>query len=381
MIQTLLEEPRPTNLETATLLSRTSRFATARDTHTASRGLGALAARTTVLRAALLLSLILVQSFGGGEAWSQQTPTAGSDGPAIEAGGLEAVTDGPSLSAVPPVSPASPTTPAAPSAGPVQTPTVQPQGQTEPLTDPGGAVPSNIAWPSFDVRSNLDFASKGGPVVAILLVMSLLATTVMIGKTAQFLWAGLGSDGVGRRAVDQVINGDPQAALRTLEHRTTPSARSLAHGIAALQNGIAEPVVREDVERVAREELSAARSYMRVLEATVQIAPLLGLFGTVIGMIDAFQALQGAGAQADPAVLAGGIWVALLTTAVGLGVAIPVAFVSTWLEGRIEREREVTESVLTSLFTRRAQSSPGQGQTRLRDEAATAQTGIQTAAE
>ena len=57
----------------------------------------------------------------------------------------------------------------------------------------------------------------------------------------------------------------------------------------------------------------------------------MGLFGTVLGMIDAFRALQAAGDAVDPSVLAGGIWVALLTTAAGLGVAMPTSLALTFL--------------------------------------------------
>jgi biopolymer transport protein ExbB len=56
-------------------------------------------------------------------------------------------------------------------------------------------------------------------------------------------------------------------------------------------------------------------------------------------MIEAFQAMQAAGATVDPGVLAGGIWVALLTTALGLAVAIPAALILTWFEARVARER------------------------------------------
>ena len=112
-------------------------------------------------------------------------------------------------------------------------------------------------------------------------------------------------------------------------------------------------LVREDAERVALEQIASARSYLRAIEAVVQIAPLLGLFGTVIGMIQAFTALQMAGAEADPAVLSGGISVALLTTAVGLAVAIPAAFALHWLEGGVDRLTTNIESALTSLFTGR----------------------------
>ena len=64
----------------------------------------------------------------------------------------------------------------------------------------------------------------------------------------------------------------------------------------------------------------------------------MGLFGTVLGMITAFKDLQSAGNAVDPSILAGGIWVALLTTAVGLAVAMPVSVILTWFETRVENE-------------------------------------------
>jgi hypothetical protein len=77
----------------------------------------------------------------------------------------------------------------------------------------------------------------------------------------------------------------------------------------------------------------------RLLDSIAQIAPLLGLFGTVLGMIAAFQALQASGQSVDPAALAGGIWVALLTTAGGLAIAMPTSLALTWLESRTEADR------------------------------------------
>lgn len=78
---------------------------------------------------------------------------------------------------------------------------------------------------------------------------------------------------------------------------------------------------------------------MKALDTIAQLAPLMGLFGTVLGMIDAFQALQEAGSNVDPSILAGGIWVALLTTAVGLAVAMPITLILSYFETRIENER------------------------------------------
>ena len=98
-----------------------------------------------------------------------------------------------------------------------------------------------------------------------------------------------------------------------------------------------EPAQREEVERVARAKLEAARRGLRGLDLVVTVAPLMGLLGTVLGMIEAFQALEAAGARADPSTLAGGIWVALLTTAMGMGLAIPAGVALAGFEGVIDR--------------------------------------------
>ena len=80
----------------------------------------------------------------------------------------------------------------------------------------------------------------------------------------------------------------------------------------------------------------------------LHLSPLLGLLGTVIGMIDAFGALAASPQAADPRLLASGIWTALTTTAVGLAVALVAYFVAAWLEGRIEDERQTIELVISS---------------------------------
>jgi biopolymer transport protein ExbB len=109
---------------------------------------------------------------------------------------------------------------------------------------------------------------------------------------------------------------------------------------------------REDTTRIARALLAELRSGLRPLDLIVTIAPLLGLLGTVLGMIAAFQALQEAGAQADPATLAGGIWQALLTTAMGMAVAIPASMALTWFDSIADRLQAEMEDDATRIFTR-----------------------------
>ena len=76
-------------------------------------------------------------------------------------------------------------------------------------------------------------------------------------------------------------------------------------------------------------------------------------------MIDAFRELQAAGDAVDPSVLAGGIWVALLTTAAGLAVAMPTSLALTFFESRAARERALADLALESLFHPIAGASAG----------------------
>ena len=99
---------------------------------------------------------------------------------------------------------------------------------------------------------------------------------------------------------------------------------------------------------------------MRALELIANLSPLLGLLGTVLGMIQAFQKLESAGNQVDPALLSGGIWQALLTTAVGLIVAIPALIAHQWLDRRIDRCAHVMEDYTTRVFTTFTNQKPAE---------------------
>ena len=210
----------------------------------------------------------------------------------------------------------------------------------------------------IDLSAATDLIERGGPIVTILAVMSVVALTVILLKSFQFLVQGIGSTRRTEHALAAWFAGQREEAIKALSRAWNPTAIILRHAMSGMENGIEESRIREDAERVALTLLADAKAYLRVLESISQIAPLLGLFGTVIGMMTAFQALQTSGANADPAVLAGGIWVALITTAVGLAVAIPTAFSLYWFEGRIERETTLIESSLTSLFTERLKARP-----------------------
>ncbi|WMT91275.1 MotA/TolQ/ExbB proton channel family protein [Pelagibacterium sp. H642] len=187
----------------------------------------------------------------------------------------------------------------------------------------------------------------GGPVVALLLALSVFAVALIALKLFQFWRRGLGRLGRPENAVTLWRAGRPGDALAACADSRSIISRSLEAGMTARLDGADAQTVESEATRVAGRELHDLQKGFRTLDAIAQISPLLGLFGTVLGMIEAFQAMQSAGAAVDPSVLAGGIWVALLTTAVGLAVAMPVSILLTMLETRVDNERAALEDLVT----------------------------------
>lgn len=203
-----------------------------------------------------------------------------------------------------------------------------------------------IAWERLT-----GFLGAGGPVVLILGVMSVFALTIVLVKLWQFRVLRIAE----RRSVDEALAlyraGHLEDALARGEAARNPAAQALARALRGIRRGLPEPKVREEVMRYGREALEGLRTGLRPLEVIGSLAPLLGLFGTVLGMIKAFRQLEMAGNQVNPSVLSGGIWEALLTTAVGLAVAIPVVALLNWLERRIERLAHRMDDAVTQVFT------------------------------
>ncbi|WP_018870593.1 MotA/TolQ/ExbB proton channel family protein [Thioalkalivibrio sp. ALgr3] len=195
------------------------------------------------------------------------------------------------------------------------------------------------------------FLDAGGPVVAILLVASVVALAFVLVKLWQLWQLRVTDVRPAEQALELFHGGDSEAAIRHAEATPNPAARAVARGIRGLRSGVPEATVREEVVRYGNATIQSLRQGLRPLEVIGALAPLLGLLGTVMGMIRAFQALEEAGSQVDPAILSGGIWEALLTTAVGLAVAIPVVAALNWLETRVERVAHRMDDAVTRLFT------------------------------
>lgn len=214
-----------------------------------------------------------------------------------------------------------------------------------PLTVEPAAEPEMLA-------QALEWLSAGGPVVAILLAMSVIAVAIVSLKLWQFWSARIGDRETARRGLALYRAGKTARAAETLRSTPNPAARVLLLAMRGrARRDLEEAKVREEVTRAGLDMLETLRGHMRPLEVTATLAPLLGLFGTVLGMISAFQQLEQAGNRIDPAILSGGIWEALLTTAVGLAVAIPTVAAVNWLERAVDRLAHDMDNLVTQVFT------------------------------
>lgn len=194
------------------------------------------------------------------------------------------------------------------------------------------------------------FIDVGGPVVAILLLMSVIAVAVVLFKLWQFHMAGVGRHSALKTGLLLWDKGERKPALGQIKASPSHLAGLLEGAMGAVSDHPDAQGLPDRLEAGAEAQLTRLESAFRILDSIAQLAPLLGLFGTVLGMIEAFQQLQGAGSSVDPSLLAGGIWVALMTTAVGLAVAMPTSLLLTWLESRVARERVFADTALQRIL-------------------------------
>lgn len=196
------------------------------------------------------------------------------------------------------------------------------------------------------VEALAGIAALGGPVVVILLAMSVVALALVLAKLWQFHRLGVGRHGAMIAALLAWDRADRSGARRQAAAARSHWSGLAEAAMAAVSDGHPDEALRARLTGTAARRLTALSSGLRLLDSTAQIAPLLGLFGTVLGMIEAFRGLQAAGSAVDPSALAGGIWVALLTTAAGLAVAMPAALILSWFDARILREAQLAERII-----------------------------------
>ncbi|NIQ97864.1 MAG: MotA/TolQ/ExbB proton channel family protein [Desulfuromonadales bacterium] len=175
---------------------------------------------------------------------------------------------------------------------------------------------------------------KGGPLMYPILLCSILALAIFAERIWLFRRIGRGSEKLLRDVESLAIKKRHDEAVRLCQQIDTPLSRVF---LAALRSaGRSREHIKTLVEEVGTRESAILERYLGLLGTIATISPLLGLLGTVLGMIEAFNVIAEVGVG-TPATLGGGISQALITTAAGMSVAIPAILLHRYLTSRADR--------------------------------------------
>ncbi|MET0026116.1 MAG: MotA/TolQ/ExbB proton channel family protein [Candidatus Thiodiazotropha sp.] len=195
-----------------------------------------------------------------------------------------------------------------------------------------------------------ELITKGGPVIWILAAYSSIGLAIVLERYFLFLrlrklpktWLS---------KLNHLL--EQTDAAQQVETLKGPEANILRGMIEAESQGVVD--LKGVGNRIRASELQRMEFGLRTLSILGNTAPLLGLLGTITGMIKAFMVIEQAGGKVDAQALAGGIWEAMITTGVGLAVAIPLLLLLHFLEGSLERWASRMERAIALLLERRSQ--------------------------
>ena len=192
--------------------------------------------------------------------------------------------------------------------------------------------------------SFMDIFDRGGPVMYPLLFCSLITLTVIIERAIFWLAIDLGTNkSLVENILDLCRSSEWKKAHKLATGRRNMLLRVLDCGILHRRSCMSKAM-----EAVAMDEVKKMQRFMGVLDTMITVAPLLGIFGTVTGIISSFDML-GSGGIDDPGTVMNGIAQALITTATGLGIAILTLFPYNYFNSRIEDAISNLESCATRL--------------------------------
>ncbi len=179
-----------------------------------------------------------------------------------------------------------------------------------------------------------DYFVKGGILMWPILLCSIVGLAIFMERLVFFARLKKRGGGLSEKVAQTWVKGNENEAFSEAESSSSPMGRILtkAMDVKNLDRDVLENVIAHATD----EEVRYMSSNIQTLATIGNIAPLLGLLGTVLGMIKAFMVIQEMGGKVNSAVLAGGIWEAMITTAFGLIVALPVMAAHSYLIGRIE---------------------------------------------
>ena len=171
------------------------------------------------------------------------------------------------------------------------------------------------------IEASISLLGKGGMVMVPIVLCSVIALAIIIERLYFFKKNQEDPEKFFSVLKDLLQDGEHPKAMELCKNSTGPIGRLMEAGVH--QKDTPTWKLEEKLSVTAQEEINKLTQNVRVLEVIAIISPLMGLLGTVIGMVQAFNKVAEHTGQVDPSMLAGGIWEALLTTAAGMTVAIP----------------------------------------------------------
>lgn len=196
-----------------------------------------------------------------------------------------------------------------------------------------------------------DLIQKGGPVMYLIMILSVISLGIIIERIYSLNRARIDS----QKFMDDIINFLKHNKVIESIEMCNKTPGPIAHIIKAgiLKHDRSKPEIKEAIDEAAQLEIPRMEKHLPILATIAHIAPLLGLLGTVSGMIKAFQVIQNKAATmtpVNPGDLAGGIWESLLATLAGLLVAIPTYVAYNYLVNQVDSlaydmERSATDLV------------------------------------
>lgn len=182
-----------------------------------------------------------------------------------------------------------------------------------------------------------ELIDKGGNLMYVILFCSVVAVGVALERLISLKRSGTDSAALLDELGVVINSGNIQKAIEICEKTPGPTGRICKSGLMRYDRSREE--IREAIEDSANYEIPFLERYLGVLSTIATITPLVGLLGTVSGMISVFKSIEERtqlGGVIGPEVMAGGIWSALITTAAGLSVAIPTFVAYNFLVSRSE---------------------------------------------
>lgn len=182
--------------------------------------------------------------------------------------------------------------------------------------------------------SLLDMAMKGGWIMLVLALLSVVCFYIFFERLVVLRKAGKDDPLFMERIRDYVHNGDVKSAINFCRMTNTPSARMIEKGISRMGRSASD--IQTAIENTGNLEVAQLEKGLPIMATIASGAPMIGFLGTVTGMVQAFWEMSNAGNNIDITLLSGGIYEAMITTVGGLIVGIAAMFAYNYLVGKVD---------------------------------------------